>query len=1152
MREDPAAAVAARIRRFETESDLSAVLEPEALADARRLAEALRDNEVGDPRTTLGSLYWYRSWALQREGRANDEEIAAAVQVLVPCFVAGGIPLPEPLLPLIAHASVPVALAMLHKMREEAGPDACAVVPRLWGRIVEAMPLVAGATRAFSLAKLSEALLLRFKKEGRKPDLEAAITVARDAVQRVSSEDPNRAVYLHALGEALQARHEDTDDRNPLGEAVTVFRQAVRTARPDDPGLPMYRAHLADCLLEQFRGSGTTEHLNEAIEAHALAVHPAHLDNGDPARARLLGNLGMLLRERFERTGEPGYLHEAVAVGRSALEAGPEDALFRAAALTNLGSSLRNQFGITGRQQLLDEAVLLLREALSLIPREDYGRAACLSNLGAALCDRFVRTGAQGDLHEAIEHLREAVRSVTPPSGAGSQASVFWSNLSGALRRRFERFGDPADLDEAIETGRQAVGLTPDGYTNRAMHLSALAAALGDRADTPTSRPSDLEELVGICRQALHAAPPGHPLHVLCLSNLSDSLRLQYQGTGGESGSLDEAVETARAAVRAGTETDPYRIVHQYNLGRALRIRVQESADPADSDAATEAFAAAASNTVGAPAWRINAAGAAAKLAQDRGDTCYAAELLESAVRLLPDTVPRRLTRVDQQHALRSLTGLAGDAAALALTAHGQAGAARALGLLEQGRTVLLSQTLDTRSDLTDLQRRHPALAARYAELRDQLYASGPPAHFGSTAPATHSPTHIPLDRHGLSVQFAQTVGEIRGLHGFHTFHLPPETEQLVQEAYHGPIAVLNVSPHRSDAILVQEQGITSIELPLLNVEKASEKLFQFHKSLADVHDPDLGQDEQNRAQDALHDVLEWLWEAAAAPVLERLEIRGSSSDGAALPRIWWVLAGPLGLLPIHAAGRHRQRTGHTVMDRVISSYTPTIRALSHARRATPPTAPHGKALIVAMASTPGAHPLPYVRSEVENLKRRLPQHVVLTDDPGTGAEHTHDAVATAANVFSHLADCSIAHFACHAVSDAADPSRSGLLLHGHGTTPMSVSDLASASLVHARLAYLSACRTALTADLRLVDEAIHLTSAFQLAGFRHVIGTLWEVNDRLAARVSDRFYASLLDLTDRIEDDKVATALHRTMRAQRDRYVDTPSLWAAHVHVGP
>ncbi|WP_371916987.1 CHAT domain-containing protein [Streptomyces sp. IMTB 2501] len=56
---------------------------------------------------------------------------------------------------------------------------------------------------------------------------------------------------------------------------------------------------------------------------------------------------------------------------------------------------------------------------------------------------------------------------------------------------------------------------------------------------------------------------------------------------------------------------------------------------------------------------------------------------------------------------------------------------------------------------------------------------------------------------------------------------------------------------------------------------------------------------------------------------------------------------------------------------------------------------------------------------------------------------------------------------------------------------------------------------------------------AFPLAGFRHVIGTLWEVNDRLAARVSDRFYASLLDLTDRVEDDR--SPLRCTTRCARN-----------------
>lgn len=780
MRDDPAAAVAARVRRFETEHGLSAVLEPEALADARRLTEVLGDSDVGEARTMLGSLYWYRSWALQHEGRSNDEETEAAVQVLTPCFVAGGIPLPPLLLPLLAQAAVPVALAMLQQMREEAGADLCASVPSLWGRIVEATLPLAGESRAFYLAKLSESLLLRFKKNPAQPDLEASIAIAREAVQHISSEHPNRAGYLHTLGEALQARHKDASDGKPLADAIAVFRQAVRIAHSDDPAQAMYRAHLADALLTQFRSTDTTDHLNDAIETHGLAVHPAHADNGDVAQNGLLCNLSILLRERFERTGEPGYLHEAITIGRRALEAAPEGAPIRASVLSGLGAALRNRFGATGKQDFLNEAISLLREAERLTPRGDPGRAANLSDLGAALGDRFVRTGAQNDLHEAIELLREAVHAALAQPSYGSELGVCWANLSGFLRRRFERFGDPADLDESIDAAREGVNNTLVGHKNRALHLSTLAAALGYPA-TPTGRPSHVDETVDICRLALQAAPPGHPLHTLCLSNLSDALRVQHQSTGGESGKLDEAIEAARAAVQAASETDPHLVVYQYNLGRALRTRSQETGDEADMDAATQAYADASQNAAGTPEWRISAAAFAAKLAQNRGNTRYAAEILESAVHLLPDTVPRQLDRADQQYVLGKLTGLTSDAAAFALSAHGQVGAARALGLLEHGRAVLLSQALDTRSDLTDLQQQHPELAARYIRLRDQLHASSAGSASTSIGPTTAAPAFEIHDRHQVSAQFSAAIDDVRRLEGFHAFHLPPDAEQLTR-----------------------------------------------------------------------------------------------------------------------------------------------------------------------------------------------------------------------------------------------------------------------------------------------------------------------------------------------------------------------------------
>ncbi len=45
-------------------------------------------------------------------------------------------------------------------------------------------------------------------------------------------------------------------------------------------------------------------------------------------------------------------------------------------------------------------------------------------------------------------------------------------------------------------------------------------------------------------------------------------------------------------------------------------------------------------------------------------------------------------------------------------------------------------------------------------------------------------------------------------------------------------------------------------------------------------------------------------------------------------------------------------------------------------------------------------------------------------------------------------------------------------------------------------LAYLSACSTGSNKAEALHDEGIILISAYQPAGFRHVVGTLWEVKD--------------------------------------------------------
>ncbi|MER7181270.1 CHAT domain-containing protein [Streptomyces hyaluromycini] len=113
----------------------------------------------------------------------------------------------------------------------------------------------------------------------------------------------------------------------------------------------------------------------------------------------------------------------------------------------------------------------------------------------------------------------------------------------------------------------------------------------------------------------------------------------------------------------------------------------------------------------------------------------------------------------------------------------------------------------------------------------------------------------------------------------------------------------------------------------------------------------------------------------------------------------------------------------------------------------------------------------------------------------------------TKANVLARLPDCSIAHFACHGDSHPTDSSQSLPLLHDYESAPLTVAGLAAVDLDQAQLAYPSACHTAVSATPALFDETIHLTSAFQLAGFPHVVGTLWTLVDSIAAIPDQRTF---------------------------------------------
>jgi CHAT domain-containing protein len=112
------------------------------------------------------------------------------------------------------------------------------------------------------------------------------------------------------------------------------------------------------------------------------------------------------------------------------------------------------------------------------------------------------------------------------------------------------------------------------------------------------------------------------------------------------------------------------------------------------------------------------------------------------------------------------------------------------------------------------------------------------------------------------------------------------------------------------------------------------------------------------------------------------------------------------------------------------------------------------------------------------------------------------------------------------------------------------VIDLTHTRLPHAELAFLSACTTART-GAKLPDEPIHLAAACQLAGYRHVIASLWPISDTDTAWLTKRFYTTL-NTTTTTTATKTATALHHATRDLRAIHRLRPHLWAPYTHIGP
>jgi CHAT domain-containing protein len=194
-------------------------------------------------------------------------------------------------------------------------------------------------------------------------------------------------------------------------------------------------------------------------------------------------------------------------------------------------------------------------------------------------------------------------------------------------------------------------------------------------------------------------------------------------------------------------------------------------------------------------------------------------------------------------------------------------------------------------------------------------------------------------------------------------------------------------------------------------------------------------------------------------------------------------VTGELSFLPIHAAGEARSGVLECAADYFVSSYIPTLSALTKSRAGLP-SFPRNEVtgILAACRNSPHQPRLDNVEKEVRiatDCFTRASARILHSSSPNVSSTLLQEVFAQKSTHVLHLA--------YHGVQ-AENPLESAFLLSDGRLT---IETLMHIRRPDAMLAFLSACQIA-KGSADQPDQAIHLAAYMLFCGFRGVVGTMW------------------------------------------------------------
>lgn len=928
--------------------------------------------------------------------------------------------------------------------------------------------------------------------------LEADVRDLTEFMNRMGSDEEARTSGLAAIGNLLSAllagRNMGTVSQDTLGQVADLLRQSYDAA--DQPSASV-AGRLAETLTALGMRTTDPARFIEAEAVYADSDGASRTEEGSSAVGAYRGAAARVTHglysyvfahdpEQLERARQsiPALLDLAE---RADAEQGPDSRAFH-----NHAAVLRDQLDVQGpgggpKDDITDEVIERCRQTYASMPDGEYREQAAM-NLNRALLSR---AGAiRADEPERADRLLTEASEV-----AGSMPGTLGESLKPLMQRLLAlQRGEPVTPVEIPEAVR--LPSLPTGETlpmQSAMETVMRHAAAG--------RGTDAEEL-RYSVEIFHN--PALPAWFRVQMGIIAALEAANLYPGGLDYSLLYSAETIALLEKL---TD--RGVSQQAAEHALTA----------FDGAIRRIASLALTNALLPG--------SLGLAEETGKRIAVLEgLVEEAVRSggkADDELSGRIMEVvgSMTASFRSVHAVVSPQIDALVALH------------DRGRGLLLTRRLESRTDLSALRAAHPELAADFEELTGRLEA-------GDGAAAGRAR----LEGLRTSERLDKLIARIKSQPGFAQFLGWLSPDQLRAMASQGPIVVLN---HAKElpcvAFIVTTDEISALHLKDVKSQEVADAARRLSRAIEAIYARGRLRPRVSgllAARDEITEILDWAWHRIVEPVLDRIGYLEPVQPSAEWPRVWWIPTGPFNAIPLQAAmckaadcaeGQHG-----SALDCVVSSFVPGFQTLAHAR--------------ARAARGPG----------VRGGERDSAPHALIVSEPDdvlpgavSAARFAADALGTdtvlvgsdanLATVLSALENSQWVQIGCHAHSSPDRPAGSWIQLPSGEA--LSVPDICRIRPDSARLAVLTACGTARSAE-RLSDEAVHVTSAFLLAGYPEAVGTLWEVESTQIESFLRGFYARALDGT-----ATTAHAVHHAVRELRDTISDRPHVWAAYIHAG-